>query len=104
VLAESLEVLARAPDTMAVQVPPPGGRDVGVGEPAAKDGEPWTTTEVAFFCLHRPTLDLGTSGFVAPRVNSPEIIGFGVPDAYICPHLVQPWSLAGAPIKVFHVP
>jgi excisionase family DNA binding protein len=46
-LAEGLEALARALDTMAVEMPPAGSRDVGVGEPAAKNGELWTTTEVA---------------------------------------------------------
>ena len=47
VLAEGLEALARALDTMAVEMPPAGSRDVGVGEPVARDGELWTTTEVA---------------------------------------------------------
>jgi len=46
-LAEGLEALARALDTMAVEMPPAGSRDVGVGEPVARDGELWTTVEVA---------------------------------------------------------
>jgi excisionase family DNA binding protein len=46
-LAEGLEALARALDTIVVELPPVGSRDVGGGEPLARDGELWTTTEVA---------------------------------------------------------
>jgi excisionase family DNA binding protein len=46
-LAEGLEALARALDTMAVELPPAGSPDAGVGEPLAREGELWTTAEVA---------------------------------------------------------
>lgn len=46
-LAEGLEALARALDTMAVELPPAGWPGAGVGEPLAREGEPWTTVEVA---------------------------------------------------------
>jgi hypothetical protein len=45
-LAEGLEALARALDTMAVELPPAGWRDVGAGDSPAREGELWTTTEV----------------------------------------------------------
>jgi excisionase family DNA binding protein len=46
-LAEGLEALARALETMAVELPPAGWPNAGVGEPLAKEGELWTTVEVA---------------------------------------------------------
>ena len=46
-LAEGLEALARALDTMAVELPHTGASDAGVGEPRAREGELWTTIEVA---------------------------------------------------------
>jgi len=45
-LAEGLEALARALDTMAVELPA-GSPDAGVGKPLAREGELWTVTEVA---------------------------------------------------------
>jgi hypothetical protein len=47
VLAEGLEALARSLDTMVVELPPAGSPNFGVGEPPAREGEPWTTVEVA---------------------------------------------------------
>ena len=46
-LAEGLEALARALDTMVVELPHVGSRDVAAGEQLAREGELWTTTEVA---------------------------------------------------------
>jgi excisionase family DNA binding protein len=46
-LAEGLEALARALDTMAVESPHEGSPDAGGGEPPAREGELWTTVEVA---------------------------------------------------------
>ena len=46
-LAEGLEALARALDTMAVELPRTGEPDAGVGEPPTREGELWTTVEVA---------------------------------------------------------
>ena len=47
VLSEGLEALARALDTMAVELPPAASPDAGAREPFARDGELWTTVEVA---------------------------------------------------------
>ena len=46
-LAEGLEALARALDTMAVELPHEGSPEAGVREPLAREGELWTTAEVA---------------------------------------------------------
>ena len=46
-LAEGLEALARALDTMVVELPRRGESDAGLGEPLAREGELWTTAEVA---------------------------------------------------------
>ena len=46
-LAEGLEALARALDTMVVELPRRGESDAGLGEPLAREGELWTTVEVA---------------------------------------------------------
>jgi excisionase family DNA binding protein len=48
-LAEGLEALARALDSMAVELPPVGSPGAGVGEPLAREGELWTTVEVAHY-------------------------------------------------------
>ena len=47
--AEGLEALARAQDTMAVELPSAGSPDAGVGRPPAREGELWTTVEVAHY-------------------------------------------------------
>jgi len=46
-LAEGLEALARALDTMAVELPHVGAPDAAVGDSLARKGELWTTAEVA---------------------------------------------------------
>jgi excisionase family DNA binding protein len=46
-LAEGLEALARALDSMAVELPHAGALRAGMGEPLAREGELWTTAEVA---------------------------------------------------------
>jgi excisionase family DNA binding protein len=46
-LAEGLEALARALDTMVVELPSTGEPEAGVREPLAREGELWTTVEVA---------------------------------------------------------
>jgi excisionase family DNA binding protein len=46
-LAEGLEALARALDSMAVELPAAGSPGAGVGDPPAREGELWTTVEVA---------------------------------------------------------
>jgi excisionase family DNA binding protein len=46
-LAEGLEALARALDIMAVELPREGSLEVGVGEPREREGELWTTVDVA---------------------------------------------------------
>jgi excisionase family DNA binding protein len=46
-LAEGLEALARALDAMAVEVPRTGSHGAGTGEPHEREGELWTTVEVA---------------------------------------------------------
>jgi excisionase family DNA binding protein len=46
-LAEGLEALARALDTMVVELPQMGSPDARVEGPLAREGELWTTAEVA---------------------------------------------------------
>jgi excisionase family DNA binding protein len=46
-LAEGLEALARALDTMTVEMPPAGSPDAGVGKPPAREGELWTAADAA---------------------------------------------------------
>jgi excisionase family DNA binding protein len=46
-LAEGLEALARALDTMVVELPHAGSPGAGVKEPPKREGDLWTTAEVA---------------------------------------------------------
>lgn len=46
-LAEGLEALARALETMAVEVPQVGAHCAARGDPLAREGELWTAADVA---------------------------------------------------------
>jgi excisionase family DNA binding protein len=69
-LAEGLEALARALDTMAVELPPAGSPDAGVGEPLARGGGLWTAAEVArHLKTRRSWVDQATASGRLPSVR-----------------------------------
>jgi len=89
-LAEGLEALARALDTIVVELPPVGSRDVGGGEPLAREGELWTTTEVArYLKASRSWVYQATASGRLPSVRVGHLRRFD-------PAEIRAWAMANA--------
>jgi excisionase family DNA binding protein len=89
-LAEGLEALARALDTMVVEVPRRGGPDAGVGVPVAREGELWTTVEVArYLKTSRSWVYQATASGRLPSVRVGHLRRFH-------PATIQAWATAKA--------
>jgi excisionase family DNA binding protein len=89
-LAEGLEALARALDSMAVELPPAGSPEAGVGEPLAREGELWTTTEVArYLRTSRSWVYQATASGRIPSVRVGHLRRFD-------PVKIRAWAMANA--------
>jgi len=87
-LAEGLEALARALDTMAVELPA-GSPDAGVGEPLAREGELWTAAEVArYLKTSRSWVYQATASGRLPSVRVGHLRRFD-------PVKIRTWATAG---------
>jgi len=89
-LAEGLEALARALDTMAVELPGSGSHDSGVSEPHAREGELWTTVEVArYLKTSRSWVYQATASGRLPSVRVGHLRRFD-------PAKIRAWAVANA--------
>ena len=88
-LAEGLEALARALDMMAVELPAAGSPDAGVGEPRAREGELWTTVEVArYLKTSRSWVYQSVAAGRLPHVRIGALLRFEA-------NAIRSWSRAG---------
>ena len=89
-LAEGLEALARALDTMAVELPRAGAPDAGLGEPPAREGELWTTVEVArYLKTSRSWVYQATASGRLPSIRVGHLRRFD-------PARIRAWAMANA--------
>lgn len=89
-LAEGLEALARALDSMAVELPQVGSPGARAEEPLARDGELWTTVEVArYLKTSRSWVYQATASGRLPSVRVGHLRRFH-------PATIQAWATAKA--------